>query len=377
MTALLVEGERAAAPAAEALSIRGDARRRQELVGLLAEGSAIYQGLGTQQAERLRGFILSSFEHVGLPADAAPFVVEELATGFDPYVLAAAARALRGAREISEGVTKSLARAVNRVIASDDFVQFDTWPPNDPLAAKTLASVDVLRSVALLGARAASLMPMLSQIARGSGGFSAETAGAIKAALAAVSSMHSGESCCNANDDRAAEASARIPLADLSDLALQDQDGRGLSFGAFFIGRPSVVTFFYTRCMNPEKCSLTITKLARLQKLLKSQGLENAINLAAITYDPAFDLPERLHAYGAGRGFLFSERAKLIRTQGPLQPLQDHLDLGVGFGPSTVNRHRIELFLMDARCELRAWFVRVPWNEEAVMPRLLSMISED
>ena len=44
-------------------------------------------------------------------------------------------------------------------------------------------------------------------------------------------------------------------------MELEDQDGARVTFGEFFAGKPSVVAFFYTRCDNPNKCSLTITKL--------------------------------------------------------------------------------------------------------------------
>jgi protein SCO1/2 len=55
---------------------------------------------------------------------------------------------------------------------------------------------------------------------------------------------------------------------------LEDQDGARVKFGEFFTGKPSVVAFFYTRCDNPNKCSLTITKLGRLQRRLAELGLD-------------------------------------------------------------------------------------------------------
>src|SRR6185503_14500663 len=85
-------------------------------------------------------------------------------------------------------------------------------------------------------------------------------------------------------------------------LVFEDHNGESITFKEFFQGQPSIVVFFYTRCDNPMKCSLTVTKLARIQTLLEAQGLADRIRTAAITYDPAFDLPERLRAYGQDRG---------------------------------------------------------------------------
>ena len=40
-----------------------------------------------------------------------------------------------------------------------------------------------------------------------------------------------------------------------------------MTFKDFFHGQPSIVVFFYTRCDNPMKCSLTVAKLARVQAI--------------------------------------------------------------------------------------------------------------
>ncbi len=71
---------------------------------------------------------------------------------------------------------------------------------------------------------------------------------------------------------------------------------RPITYGEFFRGQPSIVVFFYTRCDNPQKCSLTVSKLARVQQQLAERGLADQVRTAAITYDPGFDLPERLRA---------------------------------------------------------------------------------
>ena len=70
--------------------------------------------------------------------------------------------------------------------------------------------------------------------------------------------------------------------------------------------------------MNPEKCSLTVTRLARLARLIAAEALD--ANVAGITYDPAFDRPARLRTYGADRGMSFSPRCSLLRTLGPFDP---------------------------------------------------------
>jgi protein SCO1/2 len=122
--------------------------------------------------------------------------------------------------------------------------------------------------------------------------------------------------------------------------------------------------------MNPEKCPLTIAKLGRLQRRLAEEGLADAVNLAAITYDPGFDLPRRLRGYGALLGMSFDARTRLWRTTGPFEPLRSGLDLGVGYGPATVNQHRIELFVLDARGHVAEAITRRLWDVDELLGAL-------
>jgi protein SCO1/2 len=119
--------------------------------------------------------------------------------------------------------------------------------------------------------------------------------------------------------------------------------------------------------MNPRKCSLTVSKLAALQRRLGAAGLGSRINVAALTYDPAYDHTRRLQIYGMERGFRFDDRNRFIRTVGSFEPIQAKFDLGVGFGATTVNRHSVELLILDAKGEPVREFRRVQWDEADVV----------
>jgi cytochrome oxidase Cu insertion factor (SCO1/SenC/PrrC family) len=131
-----------------------------------------------------------------------------------------------------------------------------------------------------------------------------------------------------------------------------------------------VVTFFYTRCMVPEKCSLTITKLARLQREVAAASPGIRLNIAAITYDPAFGTRSRLRAYGLDRDMVFARRNCLPRAPQGIEPLQRYFDLQVGFGAATVNRHRVELFVLGPKAEIAASFTRMQWDEQRIFATL-------
>ena len=95
------------------------------LATMLAEQAPLFAGRGTNEAERVRGYILASFETAGLPPEAVPFVLEELETGRSPYTVAAAARALRGAVDVPAEVPLLLVGAIARLRGTDDVVSFE------------------------------------------------------------------------------------------------------------------------------------------------------------------------------------------------------------------------------------------------------------
>jgi cytochrome oxidase Cu insertion factor (SCO1/SenC/PrrC family) len=361
--------------------LRSQPHQREAIAALLAEQSPIYAGRSTGDAERLRGYLLASFETMGLPASAMPFVIEELESGLNSYVVAAAAKAVRGARDLPERIVPLLLEAIERLRGSDDVVCFDYRnPPSGD--AQTTALMELFGTLGWLGPRAAAAeAPLKAMLGQQPSNFSAQVRTEIEKALAAVSRAGAPAEahCCGGGPAPISfKPAAGAPPAgvDIRSIELQDQDGAVFSFGDFFPGRPSVLTFFYTRCMNPNKCSLTITKLARLQKRVDQEGLTGEVNVAAFSYDPAFDQPTRLRAYGADRGMSYDDRTRLLRTTGVFEPFQHWLDLGVGYGSNTVNQHRLDVVILDRWARPRAHLSRLQWQEDDVLGELKAALIE-
>jgi protein SCO1/2 len=128
--------------------------------------------------------------------------------------------------------------------------------------------------------------------------------------------------------------------------------------------------------MNPNKCSLTITRISRLQKLIETAGMSGRFNVAAVSYDPVFDLPDRLRLYGSARGMTFDAHNRLLRTTDAFEPLQRWLDLGVGYGSTTVNQHRSEVFLLDCNGDPSSSLVRQQWDEHFALAALKALLPE-
>jgi protein SCO1/2 len=123
------------------------------------------------------------------------------------------------------------------------------------------------------------------------------------------------------------------------------------------------------------KCSLTIAKLARVQGLLEARGLGVRIRTAAITYDPAFDRPERLRVYGQDRGVRMDAHHRMLRALDN-DALRRHFELGVNFVASLVNRHRIEVYILDSEARIAVCFERIHWDEQEVVTRAIELLRE-
>jgi protein SCO1/2 len=157
-------------------------------------------------------------------------------------------------------------------------------------------------------------------------------------------------------------------VRDISGVRFQDHSGAELTFADAFHGRPSIVVFFYTRCDNPTKCPLTMYRFGSLQRLLQESDLSESIGLAAITYDPEYDRPERLLQYAESWGATPSARHRILRTVSDFESLSDYFSLGVNFSASgIVNRHQLEAFVLDMHGHITHVVSRRRWDEATLM----------
>ncbi len=265
---------------------------------MLRQDAPHFDGLPAADADRLRAHLLASFAAGGIPDDAIIPLAEELRTSASPVVLAGAARAVGGLSPTQAGTADwraLLTDAAARIAERDVFVRWQpgTIPPGWMRTAhgELLAARDGLPEAS--GLHALSTGPTIAV-------------------------------------DRAVARAVDV----------EDQWGRHLDLERLLEGRTTLLAFFYTRCMNPQKCSLTVTRLAAIA----ARSATDRPQIVAVSYDPDFDDPRRLRRYGDDRGFAFSDSARLVRCVTGWQSLRGMLRLRVGYGPTTVNDHARELF---------------------------------
>ncbi|HMG04245.1 MAG TPA: SCO family protein [Chthoniobacterales bacterium] len=371
----------------DALSSEPD--RGNELIDLLREDHPVYDQRGAAATVRMRGWILIALSRSALNDNALLFVLEELDTGRDAYLVAAAARALRSYANPNAAFAPFVIRAIDNIRYHDEPVTLERYGEyaTSTTDSGTTPVRELLATLVWLGPHAREVLREIESWRANRSGFSKKFWNEVDQAFDAVAGIDplresNHDTCCcklpsSLGNTHSWSPGSRNDCEAIESTVFEDHDGATIAFGEFFRGHPSVVVFFYTRCDNPQKCSLTITKLARLQKLLADQGLTEQISTSAITYDPAFDVPERLSGYGRNRGVRLDARHRMLRAIDGVDALRNHFKLGVNFIESLVNRHRIEVYILDVDGRVAASFERIHWNEQEVINRAVELLKEE
>src|ERR1043165_991253 len=351
-----------------------------QLLALLHENNSLYDQRGSATVVRMRGWVMLTLARTELPDAALPFLLEDLDTGVDPYLVAAAASALRSYPHPNSAFAPFVVRAITNIRYRDDRVSLETYGAYAIGPTGTTPVRELLNTLTWLGAQARAVISEIESLHTGPTALAKKYRPILEDVLTRLRANEETADCCQLPDSvRDLFSWMRLTRTNPSSIDLtifEDQNGQTTTLAEYFHGRPSIVVFFYTRCDNPLKCSLTITKLARIQKLLESEGLADQINTAGVTYDPGFDLPERLLNYGQHRGIQFTPQHRLLRAEDGLDSLRKHFQLGVNFIESLVNRHRIELYILDAKGQTAGYFGRIQWNEKDVVKRAIEVLKE-
>jgi protein SCO1/2 len=156
-----------------------------------------------------------------------------------------------------------------------------------------------------------------------------------------------------------------------------DQDGQKLDLSELN-GKPLALTFLYTRCTNPNRCPLVATRMGKLQELVEADGLEERVRLAIMTYDPEYDTPAILKAYGHDHGLRFHSHVQMLQPDSEQKDgLFDRLRVTVNYNADGVNIHGIQLFLFDRKGRFVRRYQSVIWDNAEVLADLKGLAQED
>jgi cytochrome oxidase Cu insertion factor (SCO1/SenC/PrrC family) len=148
----------------------------------------------------------------------------------------------------------------------------------------------------------------------------------------------------------------------VSDAVLLDSAGRAVKLSTLMRHKITLLTFFYTYCVDPLGCPFAHTTLAELRDRVRAERqLARRVRFVSVSLDPTHDTPTAIADYG--REFAvdpnFEWRFLTARSVPDLLPVLDDFgqDVSVeldehGRATRTLH-HMLKMFLIDARGEVR------------------------
>ena len=162
----------------------------------------------------------------------------------------------------------------------------------------------------------------------------------------------------------------------LQNFTFENQDGIKV-LSSDLRGMPAAMSFIYTRCQNQRKCPLVARTMAELQTAIADSNLLPKPRILLVTYDPEFDTPALLKAFGNSHGFRGSENAMLLRPNSQTkQRLIENLDIAVNYNEGGVNLHGVQLILLDKQSRVVRRYHSRLWDNAHVINDLARLAAE-
>jgi protein SCO1 len=148
----------------------------------------------------------------------------------------------------------------------------------------------------------------------------------------------------------------------VTDAVLLDSSGRATRLSAVTQGKITLLTFFYTYCVDPLGCPFAHTTLANLRDRVRDdRALTGRVRFVSVSLDPTHDTPAVVASYGQEFTIdpKFEWRFLTARRVPDLLPVLDDFGQDVSVDVDEQGRatralhHMLKMFLIDAHGEVR------------------------
>jgi protein SCO1/2 len=148
----------------------------------------------------------------------------------------------------------------------------------------------------------------------------------------------------------------------VSEAVLLDSADHAVKLSALTRGKITLLTFFYTYCVDPQGCPFAHTTLASLRDRVRDDpALAGRVRFVSVSLDPTHDTPAAIASYG--KEFMtdprFEWRFLTARRVRELLPVLDDFGQDVSVDRDNAGRatrtlhHMLKMFLVDAHGEVR------------------------
>ena len=155
----------------------------------------------------------------------------------------------------------------------------------------------------------------------------------------------------------------RLPaIQSVEEATLLDERALPVRLSAVTQGKITLLTFFYTYCVDPLGCPFAHQTLTLLRdRILREQGLAHAVRFVGISCDPGSDTPDVLARYATrfATDSRFEWRFLTARSVSALLPVLDDFGQDVSVDVDDSGRatralhHMLKVFLIDDRGRVR------------------------
>ena len=279
------------------------------LVAFIEDRSPVLQGRDEHDVIRIRALALGVLARIGPPPEAALLIAEQLDESDDPRSIAAAACAFKRLPGPKKWGLRGLITALRSEMMDEPLCLERSSTEGVPFGKLTTMRLEVLGALSFARGRWREALPVVAAEAK-----SAARAGTFHARIRqeAIKTLGEIESSIR-KDASTAEPLCAACAADSASLVnspwlaagerenvlsttakFTSQDGRELTW-ADLTGQPTVVTFFYTHCVNPRRCDRTMALIGSLRKRLeRDQNLVRSVRILCVTMEPTRDDPPAL-----------------------------------------------------------------------------------
>jgi protein SCO1/2 len=148
----------------------------------------------------------------------------------------------------------------------------------------------------------------------------------------------------------------------VTDALLLDSTGHAIRLSAVTQGKITLLTFFYTYCVDPLGCPFAHTTLADLRDRVRDdRALTGRVRFVSVSLDPTHDTPAMVASYGQEFTIdpKFEWRFLTARRVPDLLPVLDDFGQDVSVDVDEKGRatrtlhHMLKMFLIDAHGEVR------------------------
>ncbi len=168
------------------------------------------------------------------------------------------------------------------------------------------------------------------------------------------------------------------------DAVLLDVRGKRAHLKDFTRGKATLLTFFYTYCVDPLGCPYARAVLEELRtRLLDTPQLGAKTRIVGVSFDPSHDTPEAIRAYGAGLGDRrFEWDLFTAGSVAELLPLLDDLGQDVSVQADAEGRpmrtlhHMLKMYLIDRDGMVREIYTLAYLQPSVIFNDIQTVLSE-